>query len=107
MEEREKCAKACEEFTKVFPLRFSRPLTRKMHVFSMVLPKHIREKGLYYEFLCLEQAGERAHNRLNKAESIFANIQNEEKRYFKIIKYVFFKNILSLYLLTHTCSCFN
>ena len=59
-----------------------------MHIFSMVLPKHIREKGLYYEFLCLEQAGERAHNRLNKAKSLFANIQNEEKRYFKIIKYV-------------------
>ena len=59
-----------------------------MHIFSMVLPKHIREKGLYYEFLCLEQAGERALNRLNKAEPIFANIQNEGKRYFKIIKHV-------------------
>ena len=51
-----------------------------MHVFFLVLPKHIREKGLYYEFLCLEQAGERAHNRLNNAEKIFANIVNEEQR---------------------------
>ena len=56
MEEREKCAQACEEFTKIFPLKFDRPLTRKMHVLSLILPKHIREKGLYYEFLCLEQA---------------------------------------------------
>ena len=63
MEEREECAQACEKFTKIFPLKFSRPLTRKMHVFSLVLPKHIREKGLYYEILCLEQAGEHTHNR--------------------------------------------
>ena len=53
-----------------------------------MLPKHIREKGLYYEFLCLEQAGERAHNRLNQAEKIFANISNEEERFFKMIKFL-------------------
>ena len=62
--------------------------TRKMHVLSLVLPKYIREKGMYYEFLCLEQAGERAHNRLNTAEKIFATITNEEHRYFKMMKYV-------------------
>ena len=88
MEEREKTAAACENFCKVFPLRFARPLTRKMHCFSFVLPKHIREKGLYYEFLCLEQAGERAHNRFNKGQTIFGNIQCAEQRYFKIMKYV-------------------
>ena len=43
---------------------------------------------MYYEFLCLEQAGERAHNRLNIAEKIFATITNEEQRYFKMMKYV-------------------
>ena len=83
-----KCAQACEEFTKIFPLKFDRPLTRKMHVLSLILPKHIREKGLYYEFLCLEQAGERAHNRFNQGETVWANIRSEEKRFFKIIKYV-------------------
>ena len=88
IEEREKCAQACEQFTKVFPLRFKRSLTRKMHVMSLILPKHIRDKGLYYEFLCLEQAGERAHNRFNQGETVWANIRSKEKRFFKIIKYV-------------------
>ena len=41
-------------------------------VLSLVLPKYIREKGMYYEFLCLEQAGERA-----TTDSIM------EKKYFK------------------------
>ena len=77
---------ACEKFTKIFPLRFARSLTRKMHVLSLVLSKYIREKGIYYEFLCLEQAGERAHNRRNIAEKIFATITNEEQRYFKMMK---------------------
>ena len=58
---------SCEKFTKIFPLQFAHSFTRKMHVLSLVLPKYIREKGMYYEFLCLEQAGERAHNRLNTA----------------------------------------
>ena len=88
MEEREKCAQACEKFTKIFPLRFARSLTRKMHVLSFVLPKYIREKGMYYEFLCLEQAGERAHNIFNQGETVWATIRSEEKRFFKIIKHV-------------------
>ena len=88
MAEREQTARACEKFTEVFPLKFKRPLTRKMHVFSAVLPKHIREKGLYYEFLCLEQAGEKAHARFNKGELIWSNIRSEEERFFKIMKYV-------------------
>ena len=57
-------------------------------VLSLVLPKYIREKGMYYEFLCSKQAGECAHNRLSNAEKIFANIANEEQRYFKMLKYV-------------------
>ena len=36
MEDWEECAQACEKFTKMFPLKFSRPLTQKMHVFSLV-----------------------------------------------------------------------
>ena len=46
------------------------------------------DKGLYYEFLCLEQAGEKAHARFNKGEVIWANIRSEEERFFKIMKYV-------------------
>ena len=88
MAEREQTARACEKFTEVFPLNFKRSLTRKMHVFSAVLPKHIREKGLYYEFLCLEQAGEKDHARFNKGEVIWANIRSEEEQFFKIMKYV-------------------
>ena len=59
-----------------------------MHVLSLILPKHIRDKGLYYEFLCLEQAGERAHNRFNKEQTVWATIRSEEQRFFKIMKYV-------------------
>ena len=39
---------------------------------------------LYYEFLCLEQAGERAHNRFNKGQTIFGNIQCAEKDILKL-----------------------
>ena len=44
--------------------------------------------NLYYKFLCLELAWERAHNRFNKGQAIFANIQSGELRFFKIMKYV-------------------
>ena len=85
---REEYALACEKFCKIFPKHFDRPLTRKMHSLSFVLPWHVRNRGLYYEFLCLEQAGERAHCRPNEAVSIFANIQPQEKRYFLMMKYL-------------------
>ena len=55
---------------------------------SFVLPWHVRNKCRYYEFLCLEQAGERAHYRLNEAERIFANVQPKEKRYFLMMRYL-------------------
>ena len=51
IEQREETAKACEEFTKVFPLLFYRRMTRKMHVLSIVLAKQIRENGNFYKFL--------------------------------------------------------
>ena len=50
--------------------------------------KTYKRKGHVLWVLCLEQAGERAHNRLNNAEKIFANITNQEQRYFKMLKYV-------------------
>ena len=85
---REECAVACEKFCKIFPMHFDRPLTRKMHSLSLVLPWHVRQRGLYYEFLCLEQAGERAHCRLNEAERVYANVQPQENRYFLMMKYL-------------------
>ena len=48
----------------------------------------MRNRGLYYEFLCLEKVGERAHCRLNEAERIFVNVQPQEKRYFLMMKYL-------------------
>ena len=82
------CAVACEKFCKLFLMHFDRPLTRKMHSLSLVLPWHMRQKGLYYEFLCLEQAGERAHCRLNEAERVYSNVQPQENRYFLMMKYL-------------------
>ena len=36
----------------------------------------------------MKEAGERAHNRFNKGETVWATIRSEENRYFKIMKYV-------------------
>lgn len=85
---REECAVACEKFCKIFPMHFDRPLRRKMHSLSLVLPWYVRQRGLYYEFLCLEQAGERAHCMLNEAERVYANVQPQENRYFLMVKYL-------------------
>ena len=61
---REYCAQACEKFCKIFPLNLKKNIKRKMNLFFL----HIRDKGLYYEFLCLEENGEQAHKKLNQAE---------------------------------------
>ena len=86
LKQREICAQACEQFCQVFPLKFKHNLTRKMHSLSLILPKHIRDKGLYYEFLCLEQGGEQAHKKLNQAEQRYSSIHNPEERYYLMLK---------------------
>ena len=100
LEQRENCAKVCENFCKIFPVKFKRNLTRKMNSLSLILPKHIRDKGLYYEFLCLEQGGEQAHKKLNQAEQRYSSVHNPEERYYLMLKS--FKNLdkcdLSIFL---------
>ena len=55
-----------KKFTKVFPFLFpERPLTRKMHVFSLVLPKYIRKYKIPCKILKLEQETEHLHHVLN------------------------------------------
>ena len=57
-----------------------------MHVFSNVLPKQIREKGEYYEYIKLEQEGESLHHQLNELEIQFACVKNQALHYFLINK---------------------
>ena len=95
-------AKACELFCKIFPLKFKRNLTRKMHALSFVLPKHIRVKGLYYEFLCLEQAGEQAHKKLNEAERTYSSIHNPEDRFYLMLKSIKNRDKCDLTIFTPT-----
>ena len=85
-EQREEAAIACELYTKRFPVLFKRDMTRKMHVFSNVLPKQIREKGEYYEYLKLEQEEESLYHQLNELEIQFACVKNQALRYFLMIK---------------------
>ena len=73
-EEIEEAANACESYTRRFPVLFKRNMTRKMHVLSIILPKHIRKDGDYYEHLKLEQAGERLHNVLNQLERQYVTL---------------------------------
>ena len=73
-----------------------------MHALSLVLPKHIREKGLYYEFLCLEQAGEQAHKKLNEAERTYASIHNPEERFFLMMKSIKNRDKCDLSIFTPT-----
>ena len=86
LKQREECAQACENFCKIFPLNFKRNITRKMNSLSLILPRHIRDKGLYYEFLCLEQNGESAHKKLNQAEQKYSCVQNPEERFYLMLK---------------------
>ena len=85
-EQREEATKACENYTRRFPVLFKRNMTRKMHVFSIVLPKFIREKGDYFKYLKLEQNGESRHHLLNELEVTHACLKNQSERYFLMLK---------------------
>ena len=61
-------------------------MTRKMHVWSVVLPRSIRKHGDYYKYLRLEQAGEAMHHLLNELEIQYGNVKNEAYRFYLMIK---------------------
>ena len=91
VEQREKTAQACEEFGKYFPVHFTRPLTRKMHIISFVAPNQIRKDGDFSKYLKLEQEIERAHHVLNILERRFESVKNKAVKYYLMIKE--FKNL--------------
>ena len=75
------------DFCKKFPVYFpTMSLTRKMIELSLVLPKFIRTKPVFFTMFRLEQEGEHIHKLLNDIERILRNTLNREERYFKIIK---------------------
>ena len=85
-EQRELAANACEHFCELFPVLFERNMTRKMHCWSIVLPRSIRQHGDYYKYLRLEQAGEQMHHLLNLLEVQYGNVKNEVYRFYLMIK---------------------
>ena len=91
VEQREKTAQACEEFGKYFPVHFTRPFTRKMHIISFVAPNQIRKDGDFSKYLKLEQEIERAHHVLNILERRFESVKNKAVKYYLMIKE--FKNL--------------
>ena len=66
-EELEETAQTCEKFTEIFPVLFPQTnITRKMHCFSIIAPRQIREQRCVYKMLKIEQAGEVLDTKLNK-----------------------------------------
>ena len=85
--ENEELALEMEKFTFMFPLLFPQEnITRKMHVFSMILPGFVRKFKMAYLMLKLEQYTESMHNKLNQAEIRNRNIKNSGKRLLNCIQ---------------------
>ena len=81
-------ASQSEKFCAVYPINFpSESITRKMHVLSFVIPRHIRS-GSAYRYLKIEQKGENLHCELNKLERELLSIKNVPSRYLMMIKKV-------------------
>ena len=58
-----------------------------MTVYSLVLPKFIREKqGLVNTMFRLEQEGEQIHQVLNSLERVYKPVANKPLRYFHMIE---------------------
>ena len=81
-------ASQSEKFCAVYPINFpTESITRKMHVLSFVIPRHIRS-GSAYRYLKIEQKGENLHCELNKLERELLSIKNVPSRYLMMIKKV-------------------
>jgi hypothetical protein len=86
-EENESLAQEMEKFTFLFPIHFPEEnITRKMHVFSMVLPWYVRKYKMAHLMLKLEQLTESMHNKLNTAENLNRNIRNAGHRLLNCIR---------------------
>ena len=86
-EKNEELANELEKFTFFFPLYFPiQNLTRKMHVFSLVLSKFIRKYKMGYKMLQLEQKTESLHHTLNDLEKGLVSIQNRGERILAAIR---------------------
>ena len=92
-------ASDCKKFTQLFPIYFPKAnITRKMHIFSFVLPHLIladKTKNMCYLFLKVEQAGERLHqiwNSLTRAK--YFSVKNSKQR----LRYTFLDYEIMLYV---------
>ena len=80
-------AKQCEKFGKLFSVLFpDENITRKQHVFCVVLPKFLR-KGTCYRMMKIEQMAEFLHCIYNSLESDRKNQKNRAKRFFGAFKH--------------------
>ena len=78
----------CENWCKIYPVFFpNKNLTPKMTVYSLVLPRFIREKkGLVNTIFGLEQEGEHIHQILNSLERVYKPIASKPMRYFSMLQ---------------------
>ena len=76
-EQIEDAASKCEKFTAAFPMLFpNHNITRKMHSLSIVLPRQIRQDGIFYKMLKIYQMGESLHQKLNALEARYGQNPN-------------------------------
>ena len=69
-----------------FPIRFPEEnITRKQHVFCIVLPKFILD-GTCYKFMKIEQMSEYLHCIYNRLENNRKSEKNRGKRFFQMIQ---------------------
>ena len=74
-DENENLANEMSKFTEIFPILFpGENITRKMHVFSLILPIFVRTFKMTHKLLKLEQATESLHHKLNILEQQNLNI---------------------------------
>ena len=87
-EQTEECAKAREEFLKIYPVLFpDSDITRKMFVISMILPIFIRrEKAKTFKFISAEEQGETLHKLFNELERQYCSIRYKPGRYLSMKK---------------------
>ena len=82
-EEIESLANECEDFLRLFPVRFSKfDIWRKTYTLGMILPIFIRRE----KFLSAEEQGESQHKLFNEFERQNCSIPYRPMRYFLMKK---------------------
>ena len=84
----DRAAVLCENWCKIYPVFFPhKNLTPKMTVYSMILPRFIRQKqGLVNTMFRLEQEGKHLHQVFNTLERVYKAIASKPLRYFHMLQ---------------------